>query len=148
VLDLPDEALQDPMWERSGRTERGRDGCRVPLPWSSSGPALGFSSAEPWLPMPPSWRALSVEVQDKDPGSMLALYRAALTARRSISGDLRWLDAPDGVLMFARGDFVCAVNTGTAPVELPVDPSAVELWSQTPQSNRSLPGETAAWWRA
>ncbi len=146
---------EDPMWERSGRTERGRDGCRVPLPWSSSGPALGFASGEPWLPMPASWRALSVEVQDKDPGSMLALYRAALVLRRTIEGELRWLDAPDGVLAFARGDFVCAVNTGTAPVELPLDgelllsSGAVQTHTSGSHLNHTMvPGEAAAWWRA
>ena len=32
-VDLPDEALQDPVWERSGHARRGRDGCRVPMPW-------------------------------------------------------------------------------------------------------------------
>ena len=36
VEDLPDELLQDPTWLRSGQTERGRDGCRVPIPWSGS----------------------------------------------------------------------------------------------------------------
>ena len=34
---MPDDARQDPNWERSGHTERGRDGCRVPLPgWPGS----------------------------------------------------------------------------------------------------------------
>ena len=43
-VDLPDEVLQDPVWERSGRTERGRDACRIPVPWSGSEPSYGFSS--------------------------------------------------------------------------------------------------------
>jgi alpha-glucosidase len=59
VEDLPDDALQDPTWELSGRAERGRDGCRVPIPWSGSAPPFGFSppdaGAPPWLPQPPSW---------------------------------------------------------------------------------------------
>ena len=38
VEDLPDDALQHPIWELSGRHVRGRDGCRVPLPWSGSRP--------------------------------------------------------------------------------------------------------------
>ncbi|HET9760161.1 MAG TPA: glycoside hydrolase family 13 protein, partial [Nocardioidaceae bacterium] len=54
VEDLPDDALQDPTWERAGHTDRGRDGCRVPLPWSGSAPPYGFSpegsTSEPWLP--------------------------------------------------------------------------------------------------
>ena len=32
-----------PAWERSGHTERGRDGCRVPLPWEGDEPPFGFS---------------------------------------------------------------------------------------------------------
>jgi alpha-glucosidase len=54
VTDLPDDALQDPMWERSGRTNRGRDGRRVPIPWSGTQPPYGFApnGVPPWLPMP------------------------------------------------------------------------------------------------
>ena len=40
-VDLPDEALQDPVWERSGHTRRGRDGCRVPMPWAATLPRSG-----------------------------------------------------------------------------------------------------------
>ncbi len=147
VLDLPDEALRDPMWERSGHTERGRDGCRVPVPWSVSGPALGFSTGEPWLPIPPSWGRLSVESQLTDPGSMLALYRSALSARGSIEGELRWLNAPDGVLAFARGSFVCAVNTRSEPVPMDVDGELL-LASAPLGDGPVLPGEAAAWWSA
>ncbi|WP_324278190.1 alpha-amylase family glycosyl hydrolase [Blastococcus brunescens] len=39
--DLPDHVLQDPIWERSGRTERGRDACRIPVPWSGAEPRTG-----------------------------------------------------------------------------------------------------------
>src|SRR5207302_1546472 len=53
VLDLPEDVLQDPTWHRSGHTERGRDKCRVPIPWSGDAPPFGFStSADTWLPMP------------------------------------------------------------------------------------------------
>ena len=63
VVDLPEEVLADPIWERSGHQVRGRDGCRVPIPWTRSGPSLGFGSGAPWLPQPPSWSELSVEAQ-------------------------------------------------------------------------------------
>ena len=33
ATELPDEVRQDPTWEKSGHTSRGRDGCRVPMPW-------------------------------------------------------------------------------------------------------------------
>ncbi len=68
VDDLPDSMLQHPTWERSGHTDRGRDGERVPLPWSGSGPPFGFTSgASTWLPMPESWARLTVQAQLTDP---------------------------------------------------------------------------------
>ena len=88
VDDLPDEVLQDPMFLRSGGAMRGRDGCRVPLPWSGSTPPFGFSpeGVQPWLPQPESWRDLTVEAESGDPESMLSLYRAALRLRRDHPG--------------------------------------------------------------
>jgi alpha-glucosidase len=57
VEDIPDEVRQDPTWVQSGFTDVGRDGCRVPLPWSGSAAPYGFSpSAVPtWLPQPGHW---------------------------------------------------------------------------------------------
>ena len=43
---LPDEARQDPTWERSGHTQRGRDGCRVPIPWEADAPSYGFGPTD------------------------------------------------------------------------------------------------------
>ena len=125
VEDLPPEARRDPAWRRSGGTVRGRDGCRVPLPWSGAEPPFGFGppGSTPWLPQPAAWRGLTVEAQDGDPGSLLALYRRALRLRRSHEGfageSFRWLDAPAGVLHFERGRGLrCAVNLGGRPFEL------------------------------
>jgi hypothetical protein len=61
VEDLPEAVLQDPTWNRSGHTVRGRDGCRVPIPWSGTEPPFGFGSVEhpPWLPQPAHWVDLS-----------------------------------------------------------------------------------------
>ena len=48
--------IQDPMYVRSGGVDPGRDGCRVPLPWSGRRAPFGFSprgrGGEPWLPQP------------------------------------------------------------------------------------------------
>jgi alpha-glucosidase len=154
VEDLPDEVLQDPMFFRSGGTDPGRDGCRVPLPWSGDDASCGFSptgsAAEPWLPQPRSWRALSAELQAGEPGSMLSLYRHALRIRRAEpalgDGSLRWLDAPAGVLAFARGDrFVCVLNLSDAPVELPAHDRL--LVRSGPLENGLLPTDTGAWIR-
>src|SRR5205823_11797530 len=56
--DLPDDALQDPIWELSGHTRRGRDRCRVPIPWEGSAPGYGFTTGDPWLPIPPEYGKL------------------------------------------------------------------------------------------
>ena len=84
VLDLPDEVLQDPTWERSGHTERGRDKCRVPIPWSGEAPPFGFSaSGDTWLPMPADWAALTVEKQSAIADSTLSFFQRALELRRT-----------------------------------------------------------------
>ena len=67
------------MHDRSGGIDPGRDGCRVPLPWSGTTAPFGFSPAEagapPWLPQPGHWAGLTVEAEEADPDSMLRLYR-------------------------------------------------------------------------
>ncbi|BDH56644.1 alpha-amylase family protein [Tsukamurella sp. PLM1] len=98
-VDLPDEALQDPTWERSGHTERGRDGCRVPLPWQGTLPPYGFSTnAETWLPMPDDWKDLTAEAELEDLDSTLTLYRTAIELRRmrpEFHGDaVEWYGSP------------------------------------------------------
>jgi len=159
VLDLPAAARQDPAWVRSGGAVTGRDGCRVPLPWSGDAPPFGFSppdaSAPPWLPQPAAWRLLTAQAQAAQPDSMRSLYREALRLRRlhpalgRTTGDaaLCWLDSPDGTLVFRREPgFVCAVNLGSAPVPL-VAYGELALASG-PVNATQLPPHTAAWWRS
>lgn len=148
-VDLPDGALQDPVWERSGRTERGRDGCRVPLPWEGTAPPFGFSaSSQTWLPVPAEWAELTVEAQLEDPGSMLSLYRGALEIRaqrpKISSTELEWYGAPAGCLAFRRkgGGLVCALNTSDEPV--PIPPGEV-LLSSVPLVDGLLPPDAAVW---
>ena len=148
-VELPDWALQDPVWERSGHSERGRDGCRVPVPWEGDAPPYGFSTTErTWLPMPPDWAPLSVEAQLEDPSSMLSLYRRALELRREHrrGGEPEWYGAPPGCLAFRRaGDgLVCALNTSSAPV--PTPPGELLLASGPLESDGDvLPPDTAVW---
>jgi alpha-glucosidase len=149
VDDLPEELLQDPTWERSGHTVRGRDGARVPLPWTRSGPSFGFGSGPGWLPQPPGWAELSVQAEEEDRGSMLWLYRDALRLRRELpqlgddGGDLVWTGEEPDVLGFTRGKgFVCVVNTGQVAVPLP--PGKVVLSSVATEGNL-LPADAAAW---
>ena len=151
VEDLPPEVLQDPTWERSEHTDPGRDGCRVPLPWSGNEPPFGFGEGgEPWLPQPPGWAALTAERSAEEPGSMLSLYRTALRLRAEEPGlsgeDMAWTDSEESVLAFDRADgFRCAVNFGPGPVDLPED--ARILLASGELVDGRLPGDTAVWLR-
>lgn len=147
---LPDEALRDPVWERSGHARRGRDAHRVPVPWEGEEPPFGFSDADKtWLPMPSSWSRLTVEAQLEDADSTLSLYRHALELRRThpgFTGDvLEWYGAPPGCFAYRRqgSTLVCALNTGPEPVPLP--PGEVLLGSGPLTEDGQLPPDTAVW---
>jgi alpha-glucosidase len=153
VEDLPDDVLKDPAWVQSGHTDRGRDGCRVPLPWSGDEPPFGFSppraAAAPWLPQPPEWRDQTVQAQTGDGSSMLELYRRALRLRRTHpalgDGQLNWLPAPAGTLAFAREPgFACVVNLSAEPVA-PPDASELIISSDELDAHGRIPGDAAAW---
>jgi alpha-glucosidase len=152
VEDIPFERRQDPMWHRSGGVDPGRDGCRIPIPWSGDDPPYGFSAngaVRPWLDQPSGWAGLTVDAEARDPGSMLSLYRAGLRARRDApwgAGDFQWLSAGDHVLAFSRGDsFTCLVNFGPEPVELPA--GAEILITSNELEGGAVPGDTTVWLR-
>jgi alpha-glucosidase len=154
VDDLPDAFLQDPIWERSGHTKRGRDGCRVPLPWDGTTPPFGFSAnAETWLPQPGDWATLTVAAQEADADSTLALYRAALALRHSEpaigGGAVRWLDYGPGVLAFELthpvGQSVTVIATaGATGLDLPAGDI---LLTSEPGSAGRLGPDASVWMR-
>jgi len=156
VTDIPDEARQDPTFRRTHGRVPGRDGCRVPLPWTQAGLGLGFSGAEPaappWLPQPADWGRLSVDAQLADDTSFLALYRAALRLRRAHPalgrGTLNWLSDPEaaaaGLVAFAREPgFTFAANLGSDPAPLP--PHREILLASGPLAGGLLAPDTAVW---
>ncbi|GAA2731050.1 glycoside hydrolase family 13 protein [Streptomyces nogalater] len=147
VADLPTQVLQDPIWEQTGHTRKGRDGCRVPLPWTTTGPSYGFGPGAGWLPQPASFAAYAVEAQTGVEGSTLELYRTALRLRRKLlDGEtLTWApDAPAGVLDFTRTEgWRCVTNLGTEPVPLP--PGEVLLGSAPLPGGGALPPDTTVW---
>jgi alpha-glucosidase len=147
--ELPDKALQDPTWERSGRTERGRDGCRVPMPWRGDAPPFGFSTcADTWLPIPAEWAALTVEKQLRDTDSTLSFFLRALELRRSRAefdgAGIEWLPGPDDALIFQRrdGGLICALNAGNRQLTLP---DGELILASSPMVDGTLPPNTAAW---
>jgi alpha-glucosidase len=148
VGDLPADVLQDPTFFRTGGAEKGRDGCRVPLPWSADGPGLGFGSATPHLPQPPEFAAVAVDVQDDDESSTLAFYRQALELRRTLqtAERLTWAPADVDVVHFERpSGWHSVTNFGSAPVLLP---TGALLIASGPCDGSELPPDTTAWLRA
>ncbi len=131
-VDVAPEDRQDPAFH-NGRGI-GRDGCRVPLPWTTAqdSTAYGFSpagSAAPWLPQPDGWGELSVQAQQADPASTLAFVRAAVRLRRELLGSLGdSVELPEvgpEALVIRRGGaadsdpgMVCVVACGCTPVRL------------------------------
>lgn len=152
VPNLPDELLEDPTFARTDHKVRGRDGCRVPLPWTQDGPSFGFSTGPGWLPQPDAFASLSVATQSDNPESMLNLYRAAIALRRSnFSGnDITWpqLANTTNVLTMIRGTSTAVViNTGDTPVELASIGvrGNIVLASSSLVTDKMLPGNSAAW---
>jgi alpha-glucosidase len=126
VVDLPDDAREDPTWFRTKHEKYGRDGCRVPIPWEADAPAYGFGPSEhSWLPQPASFRALARDQQTGVAGSTLELYRSLLALRASRglgTGTLEWLSGYDADVVALKVDGVTVVaNAGTTPVELPTE---------------------------
>ncbi|ALE82651.1 glycoside hydrolase family 13 protein [Pseudonocardia sp. HH130629-09] len=157
VEDIPTDRLDDPTWELSGHTLRGRDGCRVPLPWVADAPGFGFGpSGEPWLPQPAVFARHAADAQEADPDSVLHLYRDALAIRRAHpalgGGTLTWQESPEGTLALTRtsdagdGGFTCLVNVSSAPVSLPED-AEVMLASGPLTARGEVPADTAVWLR-
>ena len=146
VADLPVGALQDPIWLRTLNTKKGRDGCRVPLPWSADGSSYGFGSGSAWLPQPAGFSETAVDRQDGRADSTLELYRNALRTRRVLqtAEELDWVatDRYD-VLHFVRpGGWHCVTNFGTQPYALP--DGVVRVASAVVEDGR-LPGESSVW---
>jgi alpha-glucosidase len=145
VADLPQEALEDPVASRSS-SEKGRDGCRVPLPWTHEEPSYGFGPGGAHLLQPNWFGGYAVSVQDADPDSTLNLYRQALALRSQVfAGDLSWVESEPSVLHFARPSGVrCITNFGTEPIALQ---AGEVLLSSTPLDHGRLPADSTAWIR-
>nr|WP_298991210.1 glycoside hydrolase family 13 protein [uncultured Pseudokineococcus sp.] len=161
---VPDEARQDPSWERTGRETNGRDGCRVPIPWEGDAPSFGFGpTAASWLPQPAVYGELALDRQRDVPGSTYEMYRAALRLRRELalgsSTGLSWraLEGPDGqvrgeehgVLAFRSAGALVVANLGEQPVALPAGAEVLLVSGdlQRDAEARLLPPMMTAWLR-
>ncbi|WP_432537110.1 glycoside hydrolase family 13 protein [Kineococcus arenarius] len=149
VTTLPAEVRQDPAFARTGGADRGRDGCRVPIPWEGDAPSYGFGpGSASWLPQPPEWAELSVAAQTGVAGSTLELYRGALALRREHAlghGELEWDAELTGgdVLAFRTRGVLVVLNLSDAPVPPPA--GARPLLVSGELVDGSVPTDTAAW---
>jgi alpha-glucosidase len=75
------EDVKDPIGVLGWPKEKGRDGERTPMQWSAE-PNAGFTKGTPWLPVPASAKTHNVEVERKDPNSVLSFYRHLLLVRK------------------------------------------------------------------
>ena len=146
VPDIPFELIQDPVFERSHGAEKGRDGCRIPLPWTADGPSFGFSISAAHLPQPSWFSPLSVQAQEHDPASTLTLYRQALSWRRKLQAaeNLEWLPGTNGqVLHFRRpGGWQSVTNFGSRAVPRPHGTVVV---ASSSLHGDLLPADTTVW---
>ncbi|GGH62099.1 glycoside hydrolase family 13 protein [Rothia aerolata] len=155
VADIADEDRQDPTFFRSPGVNKGRDGCRVPLPWARSGESFGFGSAGAHIPQPEWFADYSVEAEDAEENSTLNLYRAALAARRRLQTgeELEWLDTgSETVLAFRRPNgWISVTNFGQDAAALPaaVASARVVLSSHdvTASEISELPASTTVWFQ-
>jgi alpha-glucosidase len=156
VRDLPEDRLTDPRWKMSGFKDRGRDGCRVPLPWTSDQKGgFGFSTNDAlkldqtWLPQSAWMGKYAVDTQEGVEGSTLSMYRQALAIRKAEpglgDGPMEWIEAGTDVVAFERlGNFACYINFG-APIELPSKSHI--LVASGPVIGHTVPTDTAVWVR-
>ncbi|UZX05288.1 glycoside hydrolase family 13 protein [Arthrobacter sp. CDRTa11] len=146
--EIPDSERQDPAFYRNKGVEIGRDGCRVPLPWTTEGSSFGFGDGGAHLPQPEWFAAYAADSQAGIHGSTLELYRAALRLRRELQAveELEWIETGNPkVLHFNRpGGWQSITNFGDTPVDLP---PGVVLVSSAPLEHGKLPGNSTVWVR-
>ncbi len=148
AMEIPDEFRQDPTWFRTEGERYGRDGCRVPLPWSGTTPSYGFNdTGASWLPQPAEWAEYARTLEEQSDASTLSLYRELLRLRRARglgSGSLVWEDLGSDAVAFRRGELHVAANLGTAPLALPA--GATVVVHSAPDAGAVLPPDSAAWY--
>ncbi|MGB3732068.1 glycoside hydrolase family 13 protein [Microbacterium sp.] len=147
AIEIPDEFRQDPTWFRTDGERYGRDGCRVPLPWTADGRAFGFNeTGASWLPQPDEWARFARDAEEGDESSALNLYKHLIAERRSRglgTGSLVWEDAGADAVAFRRGELHVVANLGVEPVEL--GEGVTFVVQSEPFSGSALPPNTAAW---
>jgi len=149
ALEIPEDQIQDPQYLRNNKIDKGRDGCRVPLPWSRDGQSFGFGSAGAHLPQPSHFADYSVEAQSGRETSPLEIFRKALALRKDLvtTEEITWHETSSPELLhFSRPNgWHCLTNFGQSPVTLPAELAAIH--SSQLMTGPNLPGATTIWMR-
>jgi alpha-glucosidase len=127
VAIAPDQ-VRDPFEKNVPGIGVGRDGCRTPMQWDAT-PHAGFSTAQPWLPLPDDHVHENAANLAADKQSILSLYRALIKLRKQtpalLSGAYVPLAAEGELLLYKRqddeGSLLIALNLGNAPVSVRSD---------------------------
>ncbi|ALD73201.1 glycoside hydrolase family 13 protein [Trueperella pyogenes] len=149
VAEIPAADRQDPTFFRTGQAEIGRDGCRVPLPWTQGGESFGFGDGPAHLPQPEWFNQCAAA--DGGAAGTLELYRKALRLRREFqtAERLEWVESPDKTLRFRRPNgWEVLTNFGTEPIVLDeADAARVVLRSEpaSPEVREAMAGESTVW---
>lgn len=123
VTDIPESQIQDPQYLKNHKVDKGRDGCRVPLPWSATENAFGFTSGTPHLPQPNWFKDYAIDIQNKSSDSTLAMYRLALKLRKDLicEESINWYETNNPeVLHYSRANgWHCITNFEGDDFQLP-----------------------------
>jgi len=151
VIEIPDAERQDPHFHRTKGEEVGRDGCRVPIPWVQSAKNFGYGAGAPAHLPQPSWMGqYAVDVEEKDAGSTLNMYRQAMKWRRELQTleELEFVDSPKDILHYVRpGGWEVFMNAGPTEVALPKG-KEVLMSSGREDIKATVPRETTVWLRS
>jgi alpha-glucosidase len=151
VMDIPESEIQDPQYLRNLKADKGRDGCRVPLPWTKTGSSFGFGDGGSHLPQPKNFGDYSIEVESADPNSPLSIFRKALALRQTLIApeDMTWHETSDNaVLHFSRPNgWNCITNFGRSHYNF--DGIGEVIHSSGPLAKAGdLPPATTVWIRS
>ncbi|MAA78674.1 MAG: hypothetical protein CL916_05400 [Deltaproteobacteria bacterium] len=130
-ISIPRASIQDPVGKKFWPFFSGRDGSRTPMQWSND-KFCGFSKTKPWLPTE-SKNLCTVHVQEEDPSSILHLYRALITLRKSHpvlhKGALKWLSSSKESLCYERyleqERIVICINLSSRTITTPVQSGTI-----------------------
>jgi alpha-glucosidase len=163
VLGIPEDQIQDPQYLRNHKVDVGRDGCRVPLPWSSTGSSYGFGDGGSHLPQPEWFAKKSVELESQDSQSPLSIFRRALELRKGLvtAEQMQWHETGDAtVLHFSRPNgWHCITNFGRGHFDLtgkgeilhssaPLAQAGIFLIHGVESRGNDLPPATTVWLKA